>query len=90
MNNTRLPPTTRTFWSYGQDSFSWRPIEYNNYQRESNNWGQCYLDYVRDQIKHPNALILMHGGLSPGNIDELILDTLKYPDIRSNYPGMNE
>ncbi len=85
LGNERLPPMIRPFWNYEEDSWSWRPREYNTYKAIDTplTLSHDYYNYIQAEKTVPYPLITMRGGLSDVDISALEDNTLKFPDLKS-------
>ena len=81
----RLPPAIFPFYSYEYNSWSGRPIQYNQYKPIDTpmTLSHDYYNYIQAEKKLPRPLITMRGGLSEVDIQALEDDTLRFPDIKS-------
>jgi hypothetical protein len=90
----RLPPALYPWWSYRDDSWSWRPIQSNvNLYSKPTEWWD-YTSFAEEDLKVKHPLMLARGGMSEPDIAALEDDTLglpipgvpnstRYPDLAS-------
>jgi len=85
LGDERLPPVLGKFWSYEQDSWSYKPKQYNTFVPDdtADTLGNDYRTYIQTEKKMPHPLITARAGLSEVGISALVSDTLNFPDLRS-------
>jgi len=86
-NNYRLPPTTNNYWSYGQDSWTWQPKQYEIASQppiSENSISKSYYSWIDREKTTNKPQMVYRGGSSKTDIQSLVNATLlDYPDIKS-------
>jgi hypothetical protein len=95
LRNKHLPPTTKPYWTYNDDSFTTLPkliedlenvpVKHRglNYTVDYNSLSKDYYKYLEHEKITPYPAVLNYGGLSQVDITYLQNKTYDFPDIKS-------